>query len=60
MICENDYCIYWDNNECILNEIHLNNMGVCESCISITISEKELKRLRKEQLEQIEALDAAL
>ena len=35
-------------------------MGVCESCISITISEKELKRLRKEQLEQIEALDAAL
>ncbi len=60
MICENDYCIYWDKNECILNEIHLNNMGVCESCISITIPEKELKRLRKEQLEQIEALDAEL
>ncbi len=60
MICENDYCIYWDKNECILNEIHLNNMGVCESCISITIPEKELKRFRKEQLEQIEALDAEL
>ena len=60
MICDNDYCIYWDNNECILNEIHLNNMGVCESCISITISEKELERLREEQLAKIDAIDAEL
>ena len=60
MICENDYCIYWHKNRCILDEIYLNSMGVCESCINITIPEKELERLREEQLAKIEAIDAEL
>ncbi len=60
MICENDLCIYWDANKCILDEIYLNNQGICESCINITIPKEDLNRWRKEQFEQIEALDRNL
>ena len=24
MHCENDYCAYWEDGECILKEIHIN------------------------------------
>ncbi len=60
MICENNYCIYWAENKCILDEIYLDNMGICESCINVSIPDGELERLRKEQLREIEDLDADL
>ncbi len=57
MICENNYCIYWSRNSCILDEIYLNNLGICESCINVSIPDDELEILRKEQLADIEDLD---
>ena len=60
MICDNDYCIYWKKNKCILDEIYLNNIGLCESCINVYIPDDELKKMRKEQLAKIEALDTEL
>ncbi len=57
MICENYFCIYWKKNKCILDDIYLNSLGVCESCINISIPDEELDRLRKEQLADIEDLD---
>ena len=60
MICENDYCIYWKDNRCILNEIYVNKIGLCESCIHISIPDDDLKKVREEQLARMEAIDAEL
>ncbi len=54
MICENDYCIYWENNTCILDEIELDNVGMCASCIRVSIPEEILNDLREKQLKELE------
>ena len=56
MKCENRFCIYWNKNECILEEIELDCSGMCESCIYIDIDEVELNTLRKVQLDKVEEL----
>ena len=58
MICENNYCIYWNENDCILVEIYLNNLGICESCINISIPDEVLAKLREEQLAKIDNMNA--
>ncbi len=56
MICENDYCIYWTDNSCILDDIYLDNLGICTSCIRISIPKKDLDEIRERQLIEIEDL----
>ena len=60
MICENDYCIYWEDNRCILDEIYVNKIGLCESCIYVSIPGEKFKKMREEQLARMEAIDAEL
>lgn len=57
MICENSFCIYWENDSCILDEVTLNSDGICESRIHVDIPESYLGKIREEQLEKIEKLD---
>ena len=33
MKCENYFCVYQDNGKCILDEINIDIMGQCDSCI---------------------------
>ena len=40
MNCQNNFCIYWDNKKCILDEISLNICGQCEECVLIDIDEE--------------------
>lgn len=56
MTCENNYCIYWDNDTCILDEIELDHLGMCASCILVSIPEDILNELREKQLNEIEKL----
>ncbi len=49
--CENDYCRYWDDNSCILNEIILDFRGMCRSQIIVNLDEETLKKLRHADLE---------
>lgn len=46
MICENAFCIYWDNNRCILENISLDEIGLCRSCIYIDIDPQSLNQYR--------------
>lgn len=53
MQCENIFCIYYAERQCILDEISLNIQGVCENCIYIEINEKVLADYRKELIEKL-------
>lgn len=51
MKCENTFCIYCDQeNNCILQTISLDRMGMCTQCIYIIIEEFELQRKKDRQL----------
>lgn len=50
MKCENLFCVYYENYACLLQEIELDIMGCCKSCIYVNIPENELEKLRKKQL----------
>lgn len=51
MTCNNNFCVYEEESTCLLNEISISEMGTCEDCMLINLSEERLKeekfRLRK-------------
>lgn len=53
MKCENVYCLYNNEDFCILNDksLELDIQGKCVSCIYVNIDSDELKRLKNKQLE---------
>ena len=53
MICENEYCIYNDGFDCTLKSIELNNMGICTSCIMITLDKDILEAYKQQQLKKV-------
>ena len=53
MLCENCFCLYYEDEKCILEEIELDICGNCKSCIYIDFTEKELAKKRKEQLRKM-------
>lgn len=50
MLCENLFCIYYSDEECILDEIELDICGNCKCCIYVDIPEKQLAKKRHEGL----------
>lgn len=55
MNCENIFCIYWKDNNCILNEISLDIIGNCQSCIYVDLSNDLLAKYRNKGLQKIES-----
>ncbi len=53
MRCENKFCIYWNENECILDDISLDVQGNCEDCIYVNIDEENLKAERQRSLKSL-------
>lgn len=56
MPCQNNYCVYWSDNDCILDEMYLDIQGNCESCIYVDIEESVLATYRKKHLDKFKAL----
>ena len=52
MKCRQDYCIYNEDFFCILDGIEINELGMCEACIIVSIPDNELKILKESLLEQ--------
>ena len=48
MKCENHFCVYQENGVYILDEIDINSLGICDSCIYINIPKEDLKRYKEE------------
>ncbi len=53
-MCENIFCIYWEDNTCILDSISLDIQGTCRDCIYIELEESILSKARKDLLEKLE------
>ncbi len=46
MKCENQFCIYWEKHQCILDEIELDEAGVCITCILVSLDDGVLETAR--------------
>lgn len=57
MECENRDCIYEENWHCLLEEIRVDAVGRCDSCVRIAFPEKTRERLKREQREKTEGYD---
>jgi len=51
--CEYKYCIYEENELCILDSTTINSTGLCENCILPTFDNKLLSELKDETLKQL-------
>ena len=47
MTCENHFCIYWSDDSCLLQDIHLDILGCCRACIYIDVPEETLEQARR-------------
>lgn len=54
MTCSNQFCIYQEANTCILDEISLNESGICEDSITIDVPERILKLMKQHLLERLD------
>ena len=54
MICEFDYCVYNRNKQCLLKEIRINSLGMCDDCIVVSVQDSILEKFKTEQLHKLE------
>lgn len=54
MKCENILCVYYKHSMCILDEVSINELGMCDACIHVSFSEKELSKKRNDLLKRFE------
>ena len=54
MNCENIFCIYQSKSKCILENVDINNMGMCADCIYPDIDEKLINDAKSELLKKYE------
>ncbi len=57
MRCENSFCIYLSNGECILDTIEINSVGMCTECIYPNIDATILNEAKSELLKYYEKAD---
>lgn len=55
MRCENIFCIYQKNGECILDEIEIDISGKCASCIFPNIDDDYLQKAKAKTLNRIDS-----
>ena len=54
LFCDNTFCIYWENQHCLLDSISLDDTGSCSDCICISFPEDNLEQKRLEMREQLD------
>lgn len=53
MQCENVLCIYCREDECILNHVSINMLGMCADCTQVTIEAEQLERAKESLLQKL-------
>ena len=56
--CENEFCIYQKQGNCILESVHLDIQGNCMDCIYVNIEDDDLNRLKEKLLEKLRDLES--
>lgn len=54
MLCENIFCIYQNDDSCTLDDVEMDIVGQCQSCIYVSIPKAELNRLKAQTLASVE------
>ena len=54
MYCSNMFCIYSRNNKCILDEVSIDEIGICQDLILVDIPDQTLQRYKDKQLIRLE------
>ena len=57
MRCENLYCIYESNGECVLDEVGITANGCCDECILVSMPFEALEKLKQLQREEFKQSD---
>ena len=55
MLCENYFCIYQKDRQCVLEKINLDIQGRCKECIYIDFDEFILQELKNKLLKRFES-----
>ena len=55
MHCEFDCCVYNRGHRCILDEIQINRLGMCESCEMVAVRGAELEQCKEKRLREMAA-----
>lgn len=53
MKCENKFCVYWQEDACLLDEISLDSQGCCEECVYVNVEEEILNKKRTDFFQNI-------
>ena len=54
MTCENELCVYNSNSKCALDEVGIDSLGMCDSCIMVELEEAFLESEKERQLRRID------
>ena len=54
MECRYEFCLYNQKNECTLQKISINEAGMCEDCIAVSLDAEMLSKEKQKQLEKLE------
>lgn len=56
-ICSVDMCIYNESGECLLDDININELGMCADCILVSIPADTVQKLKQEARDREEDED---
>ncbi len=60
MRCDNDLCVYWKEDTCILDRISINEIGLCNEYISVTIPSDKMEKYREKHLQKLREYELGL
>ena len=51
--CENIFCIYQNDGECRLENICLDDLGMCSECVYVSINKDLISKAKEESLQRL-------
>ncbi len=52
--CENEFCVYQKQGDCVLESVQLDIQGNCVDCVYINIEKDTLKNLKEKLLRELQ------
>ena len=57
MECRYEFCLYNEQDACTLEKISINEAGLCEACILVSLEKEQLEEEKRKQLKKLEWFD---
>ena len=55
MLCEFELCIYNNDGECLFEKVKINQLGMCDDRIIITLDKEIVEKEKERQLSEVES-----